>query len=407
MLKTVLGKPKDMWLILINWGNVYSMRDVYIIGCKGIPAKYGGYETFVDNLVRRQKSNGIKYHVACLNRPEAEGSYFGAECFSVRVPNIGPAKAVLYDLRALKACIRFIEKSKTEKPIVYVLTCRIGPFFKRLVRKIHRLGGTVMLNPDGHEWLRAKWPKPVRWYWKRSERSMVRWSDLIICDSRNIQKYIDTEYSRFQPKTCFVPYGADICPSSVKDDDAVYLEWQKKWNVTPGSYYVSVGRFVPENNFEIMIREFMASKTKKDFVIITNVEQNKLYRSLEKKYRFTRDPRIKFVGTIYNPELLKKIREDSFAYIHGHSVGGTNPSLLEALASTKVNILYDVGFNKECGAESSLYFTSEIGSLAQIIDDADTLSDERIAELQTLAKDRIKADYSWAKIVSDYEELFR
>lgn len=117
-----------------------------------------------------------------------------------------------------------------------------------------------------------------------------------------------------------------------------------------------MGRFVPENNYETMIREFMKSNSKKDFVLITNVEQNKFYDQLLKDTGFDKDPRVKFVGTVYDQELLKYIRENAFAYFHGHEVGGTNPSLLEALASTKLNLLLDVGFNREVGENGAIYW---------------------------------------------------
>ena len=120
-------------------------------------------------------------------------------------------------------------------------------------------------------------------------------------------------------------------------------------------YYLVVGRFVPENNYETMIREFMKSKSKKKFALITNVNP-KFLNELEEKLHFKSDPRIKFVGTVYDKELLKKIRECAYAYFHGHEVGGTNPSLLEALGSTKLNLLLDVGFNKKVALDAALYW---------------------------------------------------
>ena len=114
------------------------------------------------------------------------------------------------------------------------------------------------------------------------------------------------------------------------------MNWLTEKGLTPNEYYLVVGRFVPENNVETIIREFMASDTTKDLAIITT-ENPKLYAELEEKLHFSADPRIKFVGTVYDQELLKKIRENAWAYIHGHQVGGTNPSLLEALARRERN----------------------------------------------------------------------
>lgn len=183
-------------------------------------------------------------------------------------------------------------------------------------------------------------------------------------------------------------------------------EWYRKHNVNANEYYLVVGRFVPENNYELMVREFMKSDSKKDFVIISNVEQNQFYQDLLAKTNFDKDPRVKFVGTVYDQELLKKVRENAFAYFHGHEVGGTNPSLLEALASTKLNMLLDVVFNREVGEEGAVYFSKESGSLANLIHDVERYSQEKIDELGSKAKDRIIHEYSWEKIVSDYESLF-
>lgn len=128
------------------------MKNVFIIGSKGIPANYGGFETFVEKLTELRQSEEIKYHVACMKAsPEdkSEFEYNNARCFRIRVPQIGPAKAVYYDLEAMKNCVHYIEKNKIESPIIYVLACRIGPFIGFYKKKIKSLGGQLFVNPDG------------------------------------------------------------------------------------------------------------------------------------------------------------------------------------------------------------------------------------------------------------------
>ena len=154
-----------------------------------------------------------------------------------------------------------------------------------------------------------------------------------------------------------------------------------------------------------MLKEFMKSKTQKDFVLITNVEKAFLDR-LKEKTGFDKDKRIKFAGTVYDKQLLAQIRKNAFGYFHGHEVGGTNPSLLEALGSTDLNLLLDVGFNREVAKDSALYWTKEEGSLAALIDKADTLSKDEIKVFSEKAKDRIKTAYSWQFIADQYEEIF-
>lgn len=380
------------------------MKNVFIIGSKGIPARYGGFETFVEKLTEQQVSKEIKYHVSCLANDKKEFEHNGARCFNINVPNIGPAKAVYYDIMALRECIKYIKENNIENAIVYILACRIGPFIGFYKKQLKKLGATLFVNPDGHEWKRGKWNAAIRQYWKVSEELMVKHADLLVCDSINIENYIKEDYKEHNPKTTFIAYGADTEKSKLADNDSDLLNWYKEKRVKVKEYYLVVGRFVPENNYEVMITEFMKSKTKKDFVLITNVEQNKFYEQLKAKTRFDKDLRIKFVGTVYNQELLKKIRENAYGYFHGHEVGGTNPSLLEALATTDLNLLLDVGFNKEVGEEGALYFSKESGNLASLIDNE--LNYKQIEKLSVKAKARIEQAYSWNKIVNEYEALF-
>jgi rhamnosyltransferase len=234
---------------------------------------------------------------------------------------------------------------------------------------------------------------------------MVKHADLLICDSREIEKYIKNEYGKYNLSTIFIAYGADIGASTLTDDDEKYLHWLEKYHIKPNNYYLVVGRFVPENNYETIIREFMSTDIPKDLVIITNMEENKFYNKLKLKNQFTKDDRIKFVGTVYDQELLKKIREKAYAYIHGHEVGGTNPSLLEALASTKINILFDISFNREVGGDSALYFSKNIGNLSEVINKVERLNNHDADNLSQKAKKIITNKYSWDKIINDYENL--
>ena len=382
------------------------MKNVFIIGSKGIPGLYGGYETFVDKLTEyHQNEKEIKYHVACKDSDNSEFEYHNARCFNIKVPNIGPAQAIYYDVISLKKCCEYIKENNIQNAIVYILACRIGPFMKYFVKKIHALGGVVYINPDGHEWMREKWSKPVREYWRFSEKLMVKYSDLIICDSKNIEIYIQSTYKKFIPQTTFIPYGAETRKSFLLDNDENLMNWYSEKELSKKSYYLVVGRFVPENNYETMIREFMKSKSTHDFAIITNVN-DKFLGELEEKLHYKQDKRIKFVGTVYDQELLKKIRENAYAYFHGHEVGGTNPSLLEALGATDLNLLLNVCFNREVAEESVLYWSKEPGNLAALIEKADEMSSEEIAELGKKAKKRIADAYSWQFISDEYKKVF-
>lgn len=380
------------------------MKHVFIIGSKGIPAKYGGFETFVENLTRQAKREEIRYHVACMSDHVEEFSYNGADCFTVKVPNIGPAKAVYYDLAAFWHCLKTIRKERLNGAVVYVLACRIGPFIGALKRKLHRLGGQLYVNPDGHEFKRAKWNRFIRRYWKASEKRMVKHADLLICDSKNIEKYIQSDYRQYCPNTTYIAYGTYV-REDVSASKALY-DWYARYDLRKEGYYLIVGRFVPENNYETMIREFMASDTQRDLVIITNVEQNAFYEHLKEITHFDRDERVKFVGTVYDEMLLTQIRTYAYGYLHGHEVGGTNPSLLEALGTTRVNLLLDVGFNREVGEDGACYWEKKAGSLGDLIYHADQMTEEERKQLGEKAGKRMRDYYSWERIVEQYETLF-
>jgi rhamnosyltransferase len=383
------------------------MKNVFIIGSKGIPANYGGYETFVHKLTQYKVNENIKYHVACLSDEDSEFTFNDARCFNVPVPKIGAAKAVAYDIMALKECISYIKDNNIEGAIIYILACRIGPFLGFYMKTLKKLGITLLINPDGHEWLRSKWNYFIKKYWKLSESMMIKRGDLIVCDSIGIEKYIKTQYKAFNPNTTYIAYGADMeGKNPTLEEEKSLSKWYNEKSIKPKEYYLMVGRFVPENNYETIIREFMKSDSKKDLVIVCNLEENKFYNHLKEITKFEKDSRVKFVGTVYDEVMISTIRKNAFGYFHGHEVGGTNPSLIEALATTEINILLDVIFNTEVAEDTALYFTKDEGSLKNVIKIAEKMSDEDIAKLSERAKINVKKRYSWDFIVDSYEKLF-
>ena len=219
------------------------MQHVFIVGAKGFT--YGGYETFLDKLTEYHQNNeNIKYHIACkANGPgmtdetklagikKISGSeyiYHNAHCFKIKSPELGSAQAIFYDIKALQYCCKYIKKYNIEHPIVYVLSSRVGPVMGHFAKKIHAMGGMYCNNPDGREDLRKKYAAPVRKYWRISEHGMVKHSDLVICDSLNIEKHIQADYKKYNPKTTFIAYGSDILPSTLSDNDPKYTNWLKQ-----------------------------------------------------------------------------------------------------------------------------------------------------------------------------------
>ena len=380
------------------------MQHVFIIGSRGLPAQYGGFETFVDQLVSHQVSPDIQYHVACLSNDQAyqHFDYKGVDCYTIKAPKLGPARVIAYDMMAINYALKLIKKQGIEQPIFYVLGNTIGAFVAPFARKIHKMGGRFYINPDGLEWKRAKWAKPIQAYLKYSEKIMTRHADLVISDNPGIESYIKEAYP--WSKTTYIAYGTDLSPTSLNSQDRKAREFYHKWQTQEKNYYLILGRFVPENNYETAIREFMTSSTKRDLVIICNQEGNPYFEELRARTGFDQDPRVKFVGTVYDQNLLKYIRKGAFAYIHGHEVGGTNPGLLEALAQTDLNLVLGVSFNQTVAKDTAQYWTKETGNLAHLIDQVDSLED--VSEWGQRAKANMKQNFTWEKIVGEYEELF-
>ena len=380
------------------------MKDIFIIGSRGLPAQYGGFETFVEKLISHKVSPAIRYHVACLS-DESTGNHFdykGADCFTVNPPKLGPARVIAYDMMAINYSLKLIKKEGIQAPIFYILGNTIGAFIVHFAKKIQSVGGILLVNPDGLEWKRAKWSKPVQSYLKYSEKEMTKYANLIISDNRGIETYIQNTYP--WARTTFIAYGTDLSKTTLTAEDDPVRDWYQKWQTQEKDYYLILGRFVPENNYETAIREFMKSSTERDLVIICNHEGNAYFDELRQITGFDKDKRVKFVGTVYDQDLLKYIRNQAFAYIHGHEVGGTNPGLLEALAQTDLNLIYKVDFNHQVAQETALYWNKEYGNLSQLIDSVD--GQVSFEDLGNAAKANMKENYTWEKIVGEYEELF-
>ena len=383
------------------------MKNIIIIGARGYESKYGGWETFVTNLVNNYNDKDTKFYIPELTHDRKNKNVElrnGVTCPQIYVPKQGSMTMMTFAAKAVLYCKKMIKKEKMENVVMYILGYRVGPLFTLLRRSLKKMGVVIVHNPDGIEWQRAKWNALIKQYLKWSEKTMINASDYIVCDSKNIEKYVKERYPKMKDKTTFIAYGAYLM--DVKDIDKKTKILMDKNNIVKREYYLIVGRFVPENNYELIIKEYMKSTTKKDLVIVSNVEQNKFYEKLKEKTGFDKDARIKFVGPVYDQDILVRLRKNAKGYIHGHSAGGTNPSLLEALSITDVNILYDACYNKEVGEDAAIYFSNEDGSLCKQIEVIEKFKSKEQNEYGEKAKNRIKEEYTWEIVVKKYKKLF-
>ena len=383
-------------------------KNIFIVGARGYHFPYGGWETFVDNLIDNTKDKTIKYYITNLTHEKKEKKKISyqsnVEIHNIYVPAQGFVTMFTFTIISINHFINYIKKKKMNNVILVVLGCKVGPLFLIWRPILHKLGVKVIINPDGLEWKREKWAWWIKQCFKISERYSIKYSDYCVCDSKAILEYVNKKYKKSKTLSTFIAYGAYENTKAYKTK--MVKELWEKYQISSKNYYLIVGRFIPENNYETMIKEFMKSKTKKDLVIICNLEKNKFYQQLKENTNFDKDKRIKFIGSVYEQESLLYFRQHAYAYIHGHSAGGTNPSLLEALANTNVNILYDVSYNKEVGENSCFYFTKEENNLKKVINKTEKLTEKEQKDYGSLAKERIHKEYTWDLVVKKYSKIF-
>ncbi len=383
-------------------------KNIIIIGARGYKYNYGGWETFVTNLVKNNKNKNYQFYIPNLTNEKTEDKKIkkidNVISPSIYVGNQGFVTMFTFTIKATNFFLNYIEQEKLKNTVILMLGCKVGPLFPIWKKKLKKLKTSLIINPDGLEWKREKWSWWIKKCFKISERYCIKYSDYCVCDSASIESYIKQEYQNYHTPTKFIAFGAYENRNPKKSQTAEELF--QKYQIKEKEYYLIVGRFIPENNYETMIREFMKSNTKKDLIIICNVEENKFYQELKEKTNFLSDKRIKFIGTVYEEETLLYFRKQAFAYIHGHSVGGTNPSLLEALSITDINILYDVCYNKEVGENSCFYFNKEENNLKKVIEMVENLNKKERTKYSDLAKKRIHEAYTWDIVVNRYSEVF-
>jgi len=382
------------------------MKNIFIVGARGYHAKYGGWETFVSNLVDYYDDNDTKFYVGELVDDKEKDKTVqdvnsNLSLCSIYVKPMGSVRMFFYAMKSYLFTLSYIKKHHLKNCYIYVLGLKLGPllwFYKRL-RKREQI--KVFVNPDGLEHQRSKWNKLIQYCFLLSEWSMVNNCDKVICDGLGIEKYMLEKYPKLNGKTTYIAYGASIYDlSNIKEDDIL-----KKYGLKKDSYCLMVGRCVPENNYELVIQEFMKSNIKKDLVIITNLSSSNYYQELLSNTLCNQDKRIHFIDGVYDQTALAVIRKNAYLYIHGHSVGGTNPSLIEAISLTDLNVLYDVCFNHDIGLDTCLYFKNK-GSLVKLLNDKKKLDSSK-KKLGVLAKRRFHESFTWEKIVSQYKEIFK
>ncbi len=356
---------------------------IAILGTRGIPARYGGFETFAEKLAVGLTELGHQVTVFCEGGKSSKPATFqGVELRYCSSPALGPLQTILYDVKCLWA-------SRQGFDIIYMLGYGAAPFCM-----IPRLWGTkVWINPDGLEWARAKWGSVARLYFRLMEWATVRVANRVIADSKAIAESLAGRHGELQACTV-IEYGCEVIESPPA------IDLLSQWNVDSGTYYLVVCRLEPENHVLEILQAFQRSRSSKELIIVGNHLSPSPYAA---QLRAVKDPRIRMIGSVYAELLLTSLRYHSFAYIHGHSVGGTNPSLLEAMGCGNLIFAHDNPFNRETLGACGRYFVSA-SELTQAIDDSEGGADG-LSHLKEDARQRARDRFQWKDIVSRYESL--
>lgn len=354
-----------------------------ILGTRGIPNQYGGFEQVAEHLSLGLMRKGHEVMVYNSHKhPYQQKEWNGVPIIHCFDPEylLGTAGQFIYDFN----CV--LDARKRNFDILLMLGYTSSSVWKKIFPK----KSIIISNMDGLEWNRAKYSKPVKRFLKYAEKLAVSGSDYHVADSPVIKTYLDEKY---KINSKYIAYGADI-------SDAVGMNGLTEYGLSKNHYFLLMARMEPENNIEMILDGFHMSKSQKKFIVIGNTG-NAFGTHLVNKYKA--DTRIVFLGAIFDQCKLTGIVKYSSVYFHGHSVGGTNPSLLEAMADGGFIAAHSNAFNKSILRQNALYF-NDANEVCSIIDQHHKLYNEQFIQNNY---ERIRLDYTWEKIIGQYDLFFQ
>ncbi len=374
---------------------------IAIIGCRGIPAKYGGFETFAQGLTENLVKNGYDITVSCEYEPSQsrKDNYRGAKLdyFPIKPPKNYFLRKVYENL----SDIYFLIKLSRKHQLIYFLGIEVGMFL--FIPKILSRKSQVLVNIDGVMWQRSKFNLTERWLLKINHDMATVFADKIIVDAQEMKSYVDKKYL---DKTNYLSYGINV-PERVtwNGETLKLLKNYTSIDISPGNYYLVVSRLEPENNIHTIVDAFTQAELDIPLIIVGDFTSEAYGEEVKSIAKGCSQPGVVFLGSIYNQKLLNMLRQNCCAYIHGHSVGGTNPSLLEAAISKNIIMAHDNQFNREVCGVSALYFKNEIDLSRKI--KSVYKHQQSYLKLKDDVYYRVKTNYSWDKITEGYLSLFQ
>lgn len=354
---------------------------IAMVGTRGVPARYGGFETAVEEVGRRLADRGHRVVVYCRNggtEADLPDRYLGMEL--VHLP--AARKRSLETLSHSALSIGHLLGHRTDAAIVF--NAANAPLLPAL--RAARI--PVATHVDGLEWKRAKWGPIGQRYYRLAESLAVRWSDALIADAQGIADYYRAE---FDAPTTLLTYGAPLIQPPADRLGELGLE--------AGGYHLVVARFEPENHVDLIVEGYRRSRATKPLVVVGSAPYSDAYTA---RVHRAADERVRFLGGVWEQDLLDQLYAHAFTYLHGHSVGGTNPSLLRAIGAGTAVLAYDVDFNREVIEDSGRYFVSPV-DVAALVDAAEA-DPAAVAEAGRRARE-LAEDYSWDEVAAGYERL--
>ena len=355
---------------------------IAIIGTRGIPNYYGGFEQAAQFIGEGLAKKGHAVTVYnSYTHPYKEKSWRRIKIVHCKDPEnwMGSFGQFLYDLN----CIRHARKQQFDIWLFFGYTS------SSIWRKWYSRKAVIIYNMDGLEWKRSKYSKPVQKFLQYAEKLAIKYSDAHIADSVAIQSYLNNKYPISSE---YIPYGADISEGENKPLPADLAVTNKK-------YFMLMARMEPENNVEIILKGFSNSNSENKFLVVGNTKTKHGKKLLEK---FKNDDRIVFTGGIFDKDTIRTLRKYCIAYFHGHSVGGTNPSLLEAMADKPLIVAHNNPFNQAVLGNDAFYF-SNANDIKQIIEKPQMIEDANARITRNFQK--IKEIYNWEKVIEQYESF--
>ena len=372
----------------MNHGQGFSMTDtklkIAILGSRGIPAKFGGFETFAEQLAVRLVKKNFAVTVFCESEAgEKLDTYKEISLRYVKTPRVTAVRSIWFDTACILKCLGKYD-------IVYMLGYSVA--FAFFLPRI--LGEKLLVNMDGLELKRTKWSALAKGYLRAMEHLATSWATVAIADAEGIADHLIKQYGSPE-KVVMIPYGADVIMTAPDPKKLV------PFGLEVGNYYLVVCRLEPENHVLEIIRGFSQTTSRRKLVIIGDHHADTAYTRV---LTGQNDERVIFLGSIYDQELLTALRYHCYTYLHGHSVGGTNPSLLEAMACGNFVIAHDNVFNREVTENQGWYFTNSM-ELQQLVDELEALGPP--AKVSNSFRDIMKKKYNWDVIADSYAKLFR